>query len=516
MTALPDAGGAVPPWWRSAVVYQIYPRSFADSDGDGIGDLEGIRNRLDHLNWLGVDAVWISPFYRSPMKDFGYDVSDHCDVDPVFGTLDDVDRLITEAHERGIRVLVDWVPNHTSDQHPWFQESRRSRGSAKRDWYIWRDEPNSWRAAFGGSAWTLDPATEQHYLHLFLPEQPDLNWRNPDLTEAMHDTLRFWLDRGVDGFRIDVAHGIGKDPDFADDPRSLAGQALSDFNDQPFSHEVLRGVRKVVDDYPGDRTLVGEVNLRSTPAVTTYYGEDDELHMAFNFLLLDAPWEAEAIAPVVAEIETHVRPDVGWPTWVLSNHDNRRHRTRYGGSEAKARAAAVLLLTLRGTPFLYQGEELGLEDAVIEAHQRVDPGGRDGCRAPVPWAEAAPHGWEGAEPWLPFPADAGARSVEALQADPGSILHLYRRLLQVRRESPALQLGDWRRLEAESDVLAFERFRGDDRRLVAVNFAAEERPFPFGDGWIVAVGSDGSAAEAFSGVLMPLQAVVLELRSGAG
>jgi len=363
-----------------AVIYQVYPRSFADGDRNGVGDLAGLRQRLDHLQRLGVDAVWISPIYRSPMADAGYDISDYCDVDPVFGTLADIDAVIDEAHRCGLRVLLDFVPNHTSYQHPWFIESRSSRDNPKRDWYIWRDEPNDWRAALGaGSAWTWDEATKQYYLHLFLAAQPDLNWRNPQVIEAMHGVLRFWLDRGIDGFRIDVAHCVGKDPTFANHPRCLAGEPLSDFNDQPYSHEVLRGIRRVVDSYPGERVLVGEVNIRSTASVAEYYGAGDELHMSFNFPPLDAPWDPVVFRICVREVEQLLSAPHAWPTWVLSNHDNERHRTRYDGSMRRARAAAVLLLGLRGTAFVYQGEELGLENARIAPHAQVDPGGRDGC-----------------------------------------------------------------------------------------------------------------------------------------
>ncbi|WP_312290486.1 alpha-amylase family glycosyl hydrolase, partial [Stutzerimonas nitrititolerans] len=360
------------PWWKGATIYQIYPRSFADSNGDGIGDLNGVLHHLDHLQKLGVDAVWLSPIFRSPMLDAGYDISDYCDVDPLFGSLDDIDRLISAVHARGMRLLLDFVPNHTSDQHPWFLESRSSRDNPKRDWYVWRDQPNNWRAQLNaGGAWTWDEGTQQYYLHLFLPQQPDLNWRNPEVVEAMHGVLRFWLDRGVDGFRIDVIHCTGKDPSFADDPRCLAGEPLANFNDQPYSHEVLRGIRRVVDSYPGERVLVGEVNIRSTERVLQYYGAGDELHMSFNFAPLDAPWEPVMFRTCIRDVELLLAPAGAWPTWVLSNHDNSRQRSRYHGSLRSARAAAVMLLTLRGTPFIYQGEELGLEDAQIGAEDRV-------------------------------------------------------------------------------------------------------------------------------------------------
>jgi alpha-glucosidase len=523
------------------VIYQVYPRSFADANGDGVGDLEGLRRHLDHLVWLGVDAVWLSPIYRSPMADFGYDVSDHCDVDPVFGTLEDADRLVAVAHDAGLKVLLDWVPNHTSDQHPWFVDSRRSRDSVRRSWYVWRDgrdggAPNNWRAAFTGelrweldpatgerrpraveggsgvdpSAWTLDPATDQWYLHLFLPSQPDLDWEEPAVVEAQLDVLRFWLDRGVDGFRADVIHAIGKDPALPDDPPELALVPKSGTNDQPRTHELLRTIRALLDGYPGDRLMVGEVYLLDTARVATYYGDGDELHLAFNFPPLYARWRARDWRRQVEAVADQVDPVGGWPTWVLSNHDNPRHRSRYG-TEPRARAAAVLLLGLRGTPFLYAGEELGLDDAEVPADRRLDPGGRDGCRAPLPWTRGDGHGW-GAEPWLPFPPEAGSRSVEAQREDPGSVLHLYRRLLAARRASPALALGDLALVSAPDDrsVLAWTRTSGDDRRTVAVNFTTEEQPVALAGDWSVEVASDGAGEGApFAGRLGPDQAVVL-------
>ena len=467
-----DGAGQVP-WWRDAVVYQIYPRSFQDTGGDGVGDLAGIQRRLDYLAWLGVDAIWISPFYRSPMADFGYDVSDYCDVDPLFGTLADFDRLAGAIHQRGMRLLVDWVPNHTSDQHAWFVDSRSSRSSARRGWYHWRDgrgddPPNNWRAAFGGGAWTLDELTGQWYLHLFLPQQPDLNWSNPDVVSAMHDVLRFWLDRGVDGFRIDVVHCIGKDPAFPDQPAELGEIDRVGVQNEPLTHELIRGFRRLVDGYPGDRTTVGEVQLGDLASVGSFYGAGDELHMVFNFLPLHAAWARAAWSQMVERVEGEL-PAGAWPTWVLSNHDVPRVRTRLG-DEAAARSAALLLLTLRGTPFIYQGDELGLEDAVVPEARRVDPGGRDGCRAPMPWDGNAGHGWPGAEPWLPWPPDAAVRNAEAERDDPASMLHLYRRLLAARRRSPALRRGDLMLHNAGDDVLAFERRAAGDRRLVVVNF----------------------------------------------
>jgi alpha-glucosidase len=503
------------PWWRSGVVYQIYPRSFADTDGDGIGDLEGVRQRLDHLVWLGVDAIWLSPIFRSPMADFGYDVSDYCDVDPLFGSLADLDRLVGEGHARGLRVLLDWVPNHTSDQHPWFLESRASRSNPKRDWYVWRDPaagggtPNNWMAAFpsGTRAWTLDAATGQYYLHCFLQEQPDLDWSNPAVVAAMHAVVRFWLDRGIDGFRVDVVQCLGKDPALPDDPPGVADLPHAVLNDHPSTHERLRALRRLVDAHPGDRMLVGEVFQLFQPDVTRYYGRGDELHLVFDLpRTLHTPWTAADWRDRTRTIAAAHAAVGAWPTVVLSNHDTPRHRTRLG-SEARARAAAVLLLTLPGTPFLYAGEELGLEDAIVARERRVDPGGRDGCRAPIPWDGLPLHGWA-ADPWLPWPPDPAGRSLAVLHEDRGSILHLYRRLLSARRGSAALQVGEWIERDAPDGVLAYERVAGADRRLVLVSFASEAREVPI-SGRVVVASDGGDEGGAFGGVLAPDAAVVL-------
>ncbi len=486
------------PWWQSAVVYQIYPRSFADATGDGVGDLQGIRRRLDHLEWLGVDALWLSPFYRSPMADFGYDVSDFCEVDPLFGTLADFDELVADAHGRGIKVIVDWVPNHTSDQHPWFADARSSTDADRRDWYIWREQtpdgapPNNWVQTWtdGEPAWTVDPLTDQWYLHLFLPQQPDLNWRNPEVVAAMHDVLRFWLDRGVDGFRMDVLHALGKHPDLVDDADELLPIPHSALNHHGSTHEIVRGLRGVLEEYDGDRMMVGEVFLLDTALVASYYDDGQGLHLAFNFPPLYAPWAPGPWRQRIEEVAREIEPQ-GWPSWVLSNHDQPRHRTRYG-TEARARAAAVLLLGLRGTPFLYAGEELGLEDAVVPPEREVDPGGRDGCRAPIPWTPAPDHGWGTTDPWLPWPPEAEARNAEVLRADEGSILHLYRRLLAERHASPALQLGEQDLLDAADGVLAWDRTAGPDRRRLVVNYTGAAVALgSLAEGWTVAVASDG-------------------------
>jgi alpha-glucosidase len=503
------------PWWRSAVFYQIYPRSFATSRPARTGDLAGIEAHLDHLSWLGVDALWISPFFPSPQADFGYDVSDYCDVDPLYGDLAAFDRLLAACHDRGIRLLVDLVPNHTSDRHPWFEQARSSRDDPRRDWYIWRDgtpdtPPNNWTAAFtGGSAWSWDDATGQWYLHLFLPEQPDLNWANPEVVEAMHGVMRFWLDRGVDGFRIDVIHGIGKDPALPDDPPETRGLPHATINDTEETHELIRGMRLLVDGYPGDRLILGEVYLLSTAQVAEYYGADDELHLAFNFPPLYTPWDAGRWHRQIAETHRLVDGRGAWPTWVLSNHDNQRHRTRYGGSEDRARAAVVLLLGLRGSPVLYAGEELGLEDAVVPPDRLVDPGGRDGCRAPLPWTGAPDHGWGVTDAWLPWPPDTETRNVEAQVADERSVAHLYRRLIAARAASPALQGGDFAFVDAPDGVVAWRRTRGDDRRIVAVNMGPDPAALDLAGRVVVASDGRGEGG-AFDGKLAADHAVIVD------
>jgi len=401
-------------WWQTGVIYQIYPRSFRDSNDDGIGDLPGIIQRLDYLSeTLGVDAIWLSPFYPSPMADFGYDVSDYCNVDPMFGTLADFDRLVAEAHQRHLQVIIDFVPNHTSDQHPWFAESRSSRQSAKRDWYVWRDAkpdgglPNNWPSHFGGPAWEWDAATQQYYLHSFLKEQPDLNWRNPETKAAMFDAVRFWLERGVDGFRLYVAHYFMKDPDLRDNPPAPQPSTASykqineydkflHINDKghPDAHQVFREFRALLDSYEAmrPRYSVGEIHIFDWREWVKYYGQLDELHMPFNFALLWAKWEAQSVRQVVDSLEA-VLPPGAWPNYVLGNHDEPRLASRYGREQA--RVAALLLLTLRGTPTLYQGDELGMVNADIPADQQQDPYGlrvpgmgRDGCRTPMQWSDA--------------------------------------------------------------------------------------------------------------------------------
>lgn len=508
------------PWWRSAVVYQIYPRSFRDTSGNGIGDLRGVIDGLGHIARLGVDAIWLSPVFRSPMVDHGYDVSDYCDIDPLFGSLSDFDELVEKAHDRDLRVILDWVPNHTSDQHPWFLESRSSRDNPRRDWYFWRDSdpdtpPNNWVRAFpfGDPAWSYDDTTGAWFLHLFSPEQPDLNWSNPDVRAALHDTLRFWLARGVDGFRMDVIHNIGKDPALPDLPDDIAVIPATALIDEPATHDYLREMRALLDEYPSRPVMLGEVYLLDTAQVAPYYGDGDELHLSFNFSPMFSFWDADMWRQNIATTEELISAAGNWPTWVLSNHDNPRHRTRYGGDEAIARAAAVLLLTLRGTPFLYAGEELGLEDAEIPPERIVDPSGgrRDGCRAPIPWTPGPDHGWASADTWLPFPPDSDRRNVETEDADPTSMLSFYRVLLAVRAGSDALRLGGLDLLDAPDGVVAWRRSRGGDERLVLINFTAEPRHIDIaaGHGLDISSHPERDAESTFDGALRPHEAVIL-------
>jgi glycosidase len=490
-------------WWRDGVIYQVYPRSFADANGDGVGDLEGIRQKLDYLAWLGVDGVWISPFFPSPMADFGYDVADYCDVDPLFGTLADFDRLLRDAHARGIRVILDFVPNHSSDQHPWFRESRSSRSNPKRDWYLWRDPapgggpPNNWISLFGGPAWEWDETTGQYYLHSFLKEQPELNWRNPELERAMHDVLRFWLDRGVDGFRIDVAHRLAKDPELRSNPRvegssdaGYGGQHHLYDEDHPDLHAFYKRMRALADEYD-ERVLIGEVYLLDPQRVAKYYGHGDQLHQGFNFSLLSGEWSGGRFKREVERFQAAVPPQ-GWPNQVLSSHDVHRHATRYDHEqlgEARARLAALLLLALRGTPFLYYGEELAMRCVWIPPERLRDPVAfrlhpsltRDPERTPMQW-DATPYaGFSSAEPWLPVHYDSTFRNVDAQSRDASSTLHLYRALISLRRSHVALSRGAQRTLEAPCDVFAFERTHGAERFVAALNFGDEPATCALGD-----------------------------------
>lgn len=499
------------PWWQRAVIYQIYPRSFQDTTGNGVGDLQGVIDRLDYLapqveSALGVDAIWISPFYPSPMADFGYDVSDYCDVHPELGDLATFDRLVAEAHRRGMRVIIDYVPNHTSDQHPWFLESRSSRHSPKRNWYIWRDPrpdgspPNNWGSVFGGPAWTFDARTGQYYLHQFLKEQPELNWREPAVRAAMMDVLRFWLERGVDGFRMDVVGMIIKDRDLRDNPPDphappdllpddLYSRQLHLYNgDQVEVFDILRDFRRLLDSY-GERCAIGEV-WYSLPRWVRFYGDNgDGLHMPFNFRLMHVPWAAQAVRRSVDELEAAL-PSFAWPNYVLGNHDSPRLASRRG--QAQARVAAMLLLTLRGTPTLYYGDELGMLNGQIPPEKMQDPYGlrlgpersRDPARTPMQWDDSLYAGFSTVESWLPVHPDYTRRNVAAQSQDPTSSLSFYRTLLRLRRASPALLAGRYRSLDVgEADCFVYLREHPDERLLVALNFGEQERniALPGGD-----------------------------------
>ncbi|ARF55011.1 glycoside hydrolase family 13 protein [Streptomyces gilvosporeus] len=469
-----------PGWWHDAVIYQVYPRSFADGNGDGMGDLAGIRSRLPYLRDLGVDAVWLSPFYASPQADGGYDVADYRAIDPMFGTLPDAEAVIADAHDLGLRIIVDIVPNHCSDQHEWFRRAvAEGPGSTARERFHFRKgrgrngelPPNDWESIFGGPAWTRMPDGEW-YLHLFAPEQPDFNWEHPAVQDEFRSILRFWLDLGVDGFRVDVAHGLVKAPGLPDmghgEQLKLLGNQVLPFFDQDGVHAVYRAWRAVLEEYAGDRIAVAEA-WAPTTARTALYVRPDELHQAFNFHYLNTSWDADRLREVIDESLDSMRP-VGAPaTWVLSNHDVVRHRTRLGGGLDRARAAALLMLALPGSAYLYQGEELGLPEVLdLPDEVRQDPsffrangqdGLRDGCRVPLPWSgDEPPYGFGAADPWLPQPADWAPLTVEAQTGDPDSTLELYRTALALRRTHPGLGAGDaveW--LDAPDGVLAFRR-----------------------------------------------------------
>jgi alpha-glucosidase len=498
-------------WWRRAVIYQIYPRSFSDSNGDGIGDLPGIIEHLDHLaggpESLGVDAIWISPIYPSPGLDVGYDVADHAAVDPVFGTMADFDQLVAESHQRGLKVILDLVLNHTSDQNAWFQDSRRSRDNEHADWYIWRDPagldrrgrprpPNNWISFFGGSAWQWEPARGQFYLHTFLVEQPEVNWRSRALRQAQLDIVRGWLARGVDGFRLDVFNAFLKDPEFRSNPVGNRW-ARSPWNrqnhvhdkDQPDFPELLEDFRAILDEQPG-RMSVGELFSGGLHRAVSYTRGG---HLVFDFGLIGTPWSAPAMAAEIDRREAAHGPD-RWPAVVLSNHDQSRHVSRFVrqlGPEAArepdvldrvARAAAVLLLTMRGTAFLYYGEEIGLPDVAVPREEIVDPPARrasfffpwwnrDQCRTPLPWTGAPNGGFTTGRPWLRMIPDAATRNVAAQEGLAGSVLESYRRLLEIRRTSPALSSGTFQRVESgHPDVLTWIREATGERLLVVINF----------------------------------------------
>jgi len=483
------------PWWRTAVFYEAYVRSFADSDGDGVGDLGGIRSRLPYLRDLGVDGLWLTPFFPSPGADHGYDVSSYVDVDPQFGTLADFDALLADAHALGLRVVIDLVPNHTSIEHPWFREHP--------DYYVWADEPNNWLSVFGGPAWTYDERQGRWYLHLFAREQPDLDWHNPAVQGEFDAIFRFWLDRGVDGIRIDVAHGLFKDPDLADEPEPVPGAELHSFDrrraiDRPELHPLYRRLRALVDEYDGDRFLVGEVFFRDPQRVAQYV-RPDELHLVFNFTLLFSAWDAAALRDAIDRSLDSLGAVGASASWVLESHDVTRLPTRYGGGAdglRRARAAALLLLALPGCAFLYEGQELGIEEVDLPAGARQDPIffrtggerlGRDGCRVPVPWTPDAPgYGFTTGTPWLPAPAGWGERSVAAETGDAASTLELFRAALAARPDGRFA----WR--ASPAGTLVFER----GGLVCAVNVDGEPLRLPDGEVVLASEPLDGGGLPA--------------------
>jgi alpha-glucosidase len=535
------------PWWERGVVYQIYPRSFKDTSGNGVGDLQGVVEKLDYLNdgnpnsdtSLGVDAIWLSPFYPSPMADFGYDVADYTDVNELFGDLETFDLLLSEAHRRGIKIIIDYVPNHSSNQHAWFLESRASRDNPKRDWYIWRDAkpdgspPNNWGSVFGGPAWTWDEGTDQFYFHQFLKEQPDLNWRNPEVRQAMFDVLRFWLDRGVDGFRMDVVGMIMKDPEMRDNPpdpnadpdlpeNDLFKRNLHVYNeDQDEVHQILREFRKILDEY-GDRIGIGEI-WYELPRWVKYFGEKgDGLHMPFNFRLLGLAWDSATFRRSVDELDAAV-PDFGWPNYVLGNHDRRRLASRLGSEQA--RVAAMLLLTLRGTPTLYYGDELGLENGIITPEIIQDPQGinlgientRDQERTPMQWNSESHAGFSTVNPWLPVSPDYEQRNVVVQNDDPNSMLNLYRRMLKYRRNTPALEGGTYQSFDVEhQDCFVYLRAHPEGSRIIALNFTGRPKTLsvPYGDRGRVALSTylDRTEEVSLSELsLRPHEGIIIEV-----
>jgi alpha-glucosidase len=492
------------PWWQRAVIYQIYSRSFQDANGDGVGDLHGIAARLPYLAWLGIDAVWISPIYSSPMADFGYDISDHTAIEPMFGDLRAFRDLVRRAHRLGIRVLLDYVPNHTSIEHPWFAASRASRTDPRRDWYIWRDgtpeggPPNNWRAVFGGSAWTLDERTGQYYYHAYLKEQPDLNWRNPGVREAMLGVLRFWLELGVDGFRVDALRQLLKDPEFRDNPPNPDyREAMPPYDallpvhttDLDEIHAPIAQMRAVIASHGEvreERLMVAELYL-PIERLVRYYGENGAgVQIPSNIHLIATPWQPRPIAQLIENYESALPPSA-WPNWVLGNHDRSRIASRVGA--AQARVAAMLLLTLRGTPTLYYGDELGMRDVPIAPEQVRDPYelqvpgigvGRDPERTPMQWEPSAGAGFcaPAVTPWLPLTSDHRTVNVAAEREDPHSMLNLYRQLLALRRSHDAPSGGAYETVTVSDEVLCYRRRSAGQAVLIALNFSAEEQTIP--------------------------------------
>lgn len=491
-------------WWQKGILYQIYPRSYKDSNGDGVGDLPGIISKLDYLKDLGIKGVWISPFYPSPMADFGYDVSDYTGIHPMFGKMEDFDLLLSEVHKRELKLILDFVPNHSSDEHPWFLESKKSKNNPKRDWYIWKDPgpeggpPNNWLSVFGGSGWEFDENTGQYYYHAFLKEQPDLNWRNPEVQEAMLQAMRFWLDKGVDGFRVDVMWHMIKDDQFRDNPpnphytedQSPYDKQIPAYStDQPEVHEIVTKMRQVVDEYE-ERVMIGEIYLPIDKLIT-YYGKNNEgAHLPFNFQLVVLPWDAREIEAAINEYEGSLPPD-GWPNWVLGNHDNSRIASRIGLKQAKI--AAMLLLTLRGTPTIYYGDEIGMTDVEISAEEVQDPQeknipgkglGRDPERTPMQWNASENAGFTRGKPWLPLMEDYKQVNVEEELKNENGMLKYYRKLIRLRMQEPALHTGEYFPVYTEGNLLSYIRKNSGKKFLIALNLGGSQELFrPITPSW---------------------------------
>jgi alpha-glucosidase len=526
-------------WWKHGIIYQVLVKSFYDSDGDGIGDIQGIIHKLDYLADLGITALWLTPIFESTMYDQGYDVRDYLEIDPRYGTLEDFIVLLDKAHERDIRIILDMVLNHTSHYHPWFLESRSSVSNAKRDWYIWRDgekgkPPNNWKSAFGGSAWEWDEKTQQYYLHSFLKEQPDLNWRNPELKKEFSDIFRKWLNLGVDGFRLDVINTIIKDKKFRDNPRVFRFPFFQDhrFNrDRPKSIKVVKWLRTLINEYP-DRVIVGEVYTLppgNSETVASYLGNgDNALHMAFDFSLIFSRWNARRYYKAIKKWYKHI-PKKGWPCHVLSNHDLHRSINRYGilrDKNQKARVAAVMLLTLKGTPFLYYGEEIGMENIRLKRREIDDPlgkkfwpiySGRDQARSPMQWNKEKHSGFTKGTPWLRVAYNYQKKNVQVQLKDNDSILNTYRKLIHIRQHHSALQYGKWTPVsKGYNGVLSYIREDHDMKIFVVLNFSPAKKTIHLPDksSWKVLFSTnDNSADKIMIGKhnIIAYEAVILEM-----
>ncbi|MFY0650842.1 MAG: alpha-glucosidase [Cyclobacteriaceae bacterium] len=526
-------------WWKHGVIYHVYTKSFYDSNGDGIGDLQGIIQKLDYIASLGVDAIWLSPIYESPMQDSGYDVSDYKSINSVFGTISDFKELLFECHARDIRVIMDMIMNHTSIEHPWFKKSRSSKHHPKRNWYIWKEgknggPPNNWKSVFGGSSWQYDETTGQYYLHSFLKEQPDLNWRNKQLRNAFFKEIKYWLDLGVDGFRLDAINMIGKDKRFRNNPGILGllnlGNKLLNRN-APRSHKIVRKLRELIDSYD-DKMIVGEIFAPppgNATVAASYLGDGkNQLHMAFDFTLIFKRWSASHYYSAIENWYKQI-PKKGWPSFVFSNHDLFRSKNRLGvgkDKEEKTKIMAVLLLTLRGTPFLYYGEELGMENIKLSKKHIVDPlgkkywplfAGRDIARSPMQWTDERYAGFSTSEPWLPVHKNFEDINLKTLEADQDSILNLYKKLIALRKEYPSLSMGDWKPIiKGENGLISYYRIYQNRKIQIILNFTSQKKKYQNGKEvfWKILLSSKRSTYEEVDSKnfeILPYEGVILKL-----